>query len=95
MLDGIVQKLDFWSVIGFLGQAAFMSRFVVQWIASERSGKSVVPVAFWYLSIAGGLILLIYSLGRQDPVFIAGQLAGCMIYVRNLMLIYRARRTAA
>ncbi|MDH7598504.1 MAG: lipid-A-disaccharide synthase N-terminal domain-containing protein [Sedimentisphaerales bacterium] len=86
-----MQKLDLWTVIGFIGQAAFMSRFLVQWIASERSGRSVVPITFWYLSIAGGLTLLVYAIARQDPVFIAGQLAGCFIYVRNLMLIHRPR----
>lgn len=87
-----VAQFDVWIIIGFLGQALFMMRFVVQWIASERAKKSVMPVAFWFFSIGGGLVLLIYSLQRQDPVFIAGQGLGLFIYVRNLMLIGKSRR---
>lgn len=94
MFERLSQNLDIWTAIGLIGQGLFMSRFLVQWIASERSGRSVVPVAFWYLSIAGGLTLLFYALIRQDPVFILGQLLGCMIYIRNLMLIHRAKATA-
>lgn len=75
-----------WTGLGLLGQALFMSRFLVQWIASERRGRSVVPHAFWWLSVAGGLTLLVYSLWRRDPVFIAGQSFGLLIYARNLML---------
>jgi lipid-A-disaccharide synthase-like uncharacterized protein len=78
-----------WVGIGLAGQACFFSRFVVQWLASERRGRSVVPRAFWYLSISGGLILLTYSLWRRDPVFILGQSVGLFVYLRNLMLLRR------
>jgi lipid-A-disaccharide synthase-like uncharacterized protein len=76
-------------VLGFVAQGAFFMRFVVQWIASERNKRSVVPVAFWYFSVVGGVLLLAYSIYRKDPVFIVGQAAGLFIYARNLMLIYR------
>lgn len=79
-----------WLVIGLIGQLMFFMRFFVQWVVSERAGKSVIPVAFWYLSIAGGLILLAYSLFRRDPVFILGQAVGVFIYSRNLCLIFKA-----
>ena len=78
-----------WIGIGLAGQACFFSRFLVQWIASERQGRSVVPRAFWYLSISGGLILLSYSLWRRDPVFILGQSVGLLVYLRNLVLLRR------
>lgn len=78
-----------WLVIGFLAQAMFTARFVVQWIASERRQQSYVPVAFWYLSLAGGATLLAYAIHRRDPVFILGQSAGLLVYVRNLILIHR------
>ncbi|HKY60319.1 MAG TPA: lipid-A-disaccharide synthase N-terminal domain-containing protein [Gemmatimonadota bacterium] len=78
-----------WVGIGLAGQACFFSRFLVQWIASERRGRSVVPRAFWYLSISGGLILLSYSLWRRDPVFILGQSVGLFVYLRNLVLLRR------
>lgn len=83
-----------WLAVGFLGQALFSARFLVQWIASERARRSVVPLAFWLLSIGGGLTLLIYAIHRHDPVFIVGQAGGLLIYGRNLMLIYRERRQA-
>jgi lipid-A-disaccharide synthase-like uncharacterized protein len=76
-----------WLAIGFAGQALFSMRFLVQWLASERRGRSVVPLAFWYFSIGGGMTLLAYAIYRADPVFIVGQLAGLFIYVRNLQLI--------
>ena len=78
-----------WIGVGLAGQACFFSRFLVQWIASERRGRSIVPRAFWYLSIAGGLTLLTYSLWRRDPVFILGQSVGLFVYLRNLMLLRR------
>ncbi len=81
-----------WLAVGFLGQACFSARFLVQWIASERRRQSVVPVYFWYFSLAGGVILLAYALHRRDPVFILGQAAGLVIYARNLYLISRHRR---
>lgn len=80
-----------WLVLGFLAQALFASRFVVQWISSERAGQSVVPIAFWYLSLAGALLLLTYAIYRRDPVFILGQSMGGFIYARNLALIRRKR----
>lgn len=83
---------NLWLIIGFLGQACFSARFLIQWIASERRRESVVPIYFWYFSVAGGLILLAYAIHREDPVFILGQAAGLAIYVRNLYLIARRRR---
>lgn len=76
-------------LLGLLGQVLFFSRFLVQWIASEKRGRSVVPLSFWYLSIGGGGLLLFYAIWRKDPVIILGQLVGLFVYVRNLMLIYR------
>lgn len=80
-----------WIAIGFLGQALFSARFIIQWLSSEKAGKSVVPLSFWYFSIAGGAVLTAYAVYRKDPVFIFGQGLGLLIYVRNLMLIYRHR----
>ena len=78
-----------WVGVGFFGQAMFSMRFLVQWIASEKRKQSVVPLAFWYFSIAGGMILLSYAIYRLDPVFILGQGLGLFIYGRNLWLIHR------
>lgn len=80
--------------LGFLGQACFSMRFLVQWIASERKKESVVPIYFWYFSVGGGLTLLTYAALRQDPVFIVGQAAGLFVYARNLYLIRRKARPA-
>ena len=80
----------YWWVIGFGGQIVFASRFWVQWIASERAKRSVVPISFWYLSIFGGLLSLGYACYRLDPVFIVGQVTGTFIYARNLSLIRRS-----
>ncbi|HNR21734.1 MAG TPA: lipid-A-disaccharide synthase N-terminal domain-containing protein [Steroidobacteraceae bacterium] len=80
-----------WIVIGFVAQALFSARFFVQWIASERRGRSIVPHAFWYFSVAGGALLLAYAIHRRDPVFIVGQGAGLIVYVRNLQLLRAAR----
>jgi lipid-A-disaccharide synthase-like uncharacterized protein len=77
-----------WLGIGFFGQGVFFLRWVVQWVASERHAESRVPIAFWYMSLAGGLITLAYAIYRKDPVFIAGQSVGAVVYLRNLMLIY-------
>ena len=77
--------------IGFIGQGLFASRFIVQWIYSERKGESHIPLIFWYLSIFGGLGLLVYAIFRKDPVIILGQTFGIFIYLRNLFLIYRKR----
>jgi lipid-A-disaccharide synthase-like uncharacterized protein len=78
-----------WIAIGFVGQAFFFGRFFVQWIASERRRQSVVPRSFWYLSLGGGAVLLAYAIHKRDPVFIAGQATGFLIYTRNLWLIHR------
>ena len=84
-----------WLAVGFFGQAMFTARFLVQWIASERRGRSVVPVVFWWFSVAGGALLLFYALKRRDPVFILGQAAGLVVYSRNLILIRRQRVSAS
>ncbi len=81
-----------WLIAGLLGQLMFTARFVVQWLASERAGKSVVPVAFWYFSIAGGVIVLAYGIHKLEPIIIVGQLPGVVIYSRNLWLIRREHR---
>ena len=78
-----------WVGVGFLGQGLFFCRFLVQWIASERAKRSVVPLAFWYFSLAGGTILFSYAVYKRDPVFIVGQASGLFIYLRNLRLIYK------
>jgi len=87
-----VAQFDAWIVLGFIAQALFMMRFLVQWVASERAKRSVVPVAFWFFSLGGGALLLVYAVQRQDPVFIAGQALGLFIYVRNLWLIANERK---
>ena len=86
-----MSTLTIWLTIGFVGQALFTARFVLQWVASERRSDSVVPVAFWWLSLAGGLTLLAYAIFRCDPVIIAGQGIGLVVYARNLMLVNSAR----
>ena len=78
-----------WLGIGLAGQAFFSARFLVQWLASERAKKSVVPRPFWFFSVGGGLTLLAYAIYRHDPVFIIGQGAGLFVYARNLYFIYR------
>jgi len=80
-----------WLILGFLGQALFSMRFLIQWVYSERNKRSIIPTAFWYFSLAGGLTLFSYALLRQDPVFIAGQGLGLFIYIRNLMLIKKEK----
>jgi lipid-A-disaccharide synthase-like uncharacterized protein len=84
-----------WIAVGFLGQGLFAARFVVQWVHSEMRRESVVPVAFWYFSLGGGLVLLSYAIWRGDPVFITGQSLGLLIYARNLALIRGTRRRNA
>ena len=84
-----------WLVVGFLGQACFSMRVLVQWIASERKRESVIPLSFWFFSIGGGLTLLTYAIHRLDPVFILGQGAGLLVYARNLYLIRRKQQLAA
>jgi len=84
-----------WLVVGLLGQALFSARFLVQWLASERKRQSIIPVAFWWLSLCGGATLLAYALWRRDPVFILGQGMGLFVYTRNLILIRRHVRSLA
>lgn len=88
-----VDKETIWLAIGFIGQALFSARFIVQWLKSEREKKSVFPIAFWYFSIAGGITLLAYAVYRQDPVFIVGQVAGLFIYLRNLYFVVYERKS--
>jgi lipid-A-disaccharide synthase-like uncharacterized protein len=88
------RQWDFWIAFGLGGQMLFGSRFIVQWISSERKKMSHIPVIFWYLSLCGGIVTAIYAIHRRDPVFIIGQCAGLVVYVRNLMLIYRGRANA-
>jgi lipid-A-disaccharide synthase-like uncharacterized protein len=83
--------MNMWLIIGFVGQALFSVRFLLQWIASERKGESVVPVLFWYFSLAGGVTLLAYAIHIRDSVFILGQSAGAFVYIRNLVLISRKK----
>lgn len=87
----MLSSLNGWVILGFAGQALFSARFILQWMASEKARKSIIPVTFWYFSVLGGATLLVYAIYRQDPVFIAGQGAGLVIYARNLYLIYRER----
>jgi len=87
-----VAQFDVWVALGFVAQAMFTMRFAVQWVASERAGRSVVPVAFWVFSVAGGSLLFVYAVVRRDPVFIAGQGFGLVIYLRNLRLIFLEKR---
>lgn len=89
-----VVQFDGWVLLGFVAQFFFTMRFLVQWIASEKAKRSVVPIAFWFFSLFGGGLLLIYAIQREDPVFIAGQAMGLFIYVRNLWLIANERRSA-
>lgn len=94
--DVFIIKFDGWVILGFVAQGFFTMRFVVQWIASERARKSVIPVAFWFFSIGGGILLLIYALYRRDPVFIAGQALGLVVYFRNLyFIIVTGRQSSA
>jgi len=89
---GLTFVESMWLGIGFFGQSLFFSRWIIQWIASERKAASQMPIAFWYMSLFGGLIVLAYAIHRRDPVFITGQGIGSFVYLRNLMLIYQNRR---
>jgi lipid-A-disaccharide synthase-like uncharacterized protein len=92
LYEVFVAKFDFWLAFGMVAQLLFAGRFLVQWISSERAGKSVIPFAFWLFSMAGGLMTLIYGLVRREPVIIVGQSLATFIYVRNIMLIFAERR---
>ena len=87
--DVFVAKFDFWLAFGLVAQLLFTARFLVQWISSERAGKSVVPMAFWFFSMGGGLMTLVYGLAKREPVIILGQALATIIYVRNIMLILK------
>jgi lipid-A-disaccharide synthase-like uncharacterized protein len=87
--------LNGWVLFGFLGQAAFSARFIVQWIVSEKNKVSTIPIAFWYLSLLGGLILCIYAFYKKDPVFFIGQGSGLVVYIRNLVLIKKKQQAQA
>jgi len=91
LLAGPLTNADLWLIIGFGGQALFFMRFLIQWIISERTGKSVIPDVFWYFSIMGGIILLAYAFHRNDPVFIMGQSVGLLVYARNVMLLQKEK----
>lgn len=86
-----MDEVTLWVIIGFCGQALFSARFLIQWIVSERARRSIVPTAFWLFSLGGGATLLAYAIHREDPVFIAGQAGGLLIYLRNLHFIMRNR----
>jgi lipid-A-disaccharide synthase-like uncharacterized protein len=91
MKDFFAALMEPMAIVGLLGQGCFFSRFLVQWIASEKQGESIVPVIFWYLSLGGGLLVLIYAVWRQEPIFAMGQAVGIFVYTRNLMLIRKKR----
>jgi len=95
LYDVFVAKFEWWILLGYVAQIMFTMRFVVQWIASERAGKMVIPVAFWFFSIGGGALLLAYALYQRDPVFILGQGFSFLVYGRNLFFELRDRRRAA
>jgi lipid-A-disaccharide synthase-like uncharacterized protein len=88
-----IAQLDWWIALGFVAQLLFTARFAVQWIASERQNRMVIPLAFWFFSIGGGILLLVYAIHRRDPVFIAGQGFGIFVYVRNLYFELRDRKS--
>ncbi|MDO8140328.1 MAG: lipid-A-disaccharide synthase N-terminal domain-containing protein [Candidatus Brocadiales bacterium] len=94
-MSNLMTHINFWVVLGFIGQTMFGSRFFIQWIVSERRGESTVPEICWYLSMAGSAILFTYAIYRRDPVFIMGQCSGIFIYARNIMLIYKKKRLLA
>lgn len=87
-----MSKFNLWLIVGLTGQILFSLRFLVQWLASEKEKRSIIPVSFWYFSIAGSFLLLAYAIHRQDPVFILGQSMGFGIYIRNLVLIDRHKK---
>ena len=89
LYDVFVAKFDFWLAFGLVAQLLFTARFLVQWISSERAGQSVVPMAFWFFSMGGGLMTLIYGIAKREPVIIIGQAMATVIYVRNIMLIVK------
>ncbi|MEJ0063866.1 MAG: lipid-A-disaccharide synthase N-terminal domain-containing protein [Alphaproteobacteria bacterium] len=95
LIAWLIVHWDWWVIFGFAGQALFGMRFIYQWIVSERAGKSVIPESFWYLSLTGGGTTLIYAIHKQDPVFIFGQAAAMLVYLRNIHFIRRDKAVAA
>jgi lipid-A-disaccharide synthase-like uncharacterized protein len=93
--DVFVARFDFWLAFGIIAQLLFAARFLVQWIVSERQGRSVIPYAFWVFSMLGGVLTLVYGLVRREPVIIVGQAAAVIIYIRNMMLIAKERRRSS
>ena len=91
LYDVFVAKFDFWLAFGLVAQLLFTARFLVQWISSERAGQSVMPMAFWFFSMGGGLMTLVYGIAKREPVIIIGQSLATIIYIRNIMLIVRNR----
>jgi lipid-A-disaccharide synthase-like uncharacterized protein len=91
LYDVFVAKFDFWLAFGLIAQLLFTARFLVQWISSERAGQSVVPMAFWFFSMGGGLMTLVYGIAKREPVIIVGQSMATIIYIRNIMLILKHR----
>jgi lipid-A-disaccharide synthase-like uncharacterized protein len=89
LYDVFVMKFDFWLAFGLIAQLFFAARFLVQWIASERAGKSVIPMAFWFFSVGGGLLTLVYGVVKREPIIILGQALSTIIYLRNIMLIVK------
>jgi lipid-A-disaccharide synthase-like uncharacterized protein len=90
-MHGLITPQRVWLAVGFAGQALFASRFIIQWFRSEMEGRSVIPISFWYCSVAGGVVVLAYAIYKKDPVFILGQASGLFVYSRNLYLIFRER----
>jgi lipid-A-disaccharide synthase-like uncharacterized protein len=95
LYDVFVAKFDFWLAFGLIAQLFFTARFLVQWISSERAGRSVVPMAFWFFSMGGGLMTLVYGIVKREPVIIVGQSLATIIYIRNIMLIVKNRGKAS
>src|SRR2546430_3303445 len=95
LYDVFVAKFDFWLAFGLVAQLLFTARFLVQWISSERAGQSVVPMAFWFFSMGGGLMTLVYGIAKREPVIIIGQSMATIIYIRNIMLIVKNRGNAS
>ena len=93
--ETFVDKFDFWLVFGLAAQLVFATRFIVQWISSERAGRSVIPIAFWFFSMGGGLMTLVYGIAKREPVIIIGQSMATIIYIRNIMLIVKHRGKAS
>src|SRR5262245_559644 len=95
LYDVFVAKFDFWLAFGLIAQLLFTARFLVQWISSERAGRSVIPIAFWFFSMGGGLMTLVYGIAKREPVIIIGQFMATIIYIRNIMLILKHRGKAS